>query len=108
MDDYVQAWQCIGCGRIEAPQPCIGVCRDRKVFMVGKATHDQALADSSRLRRALEVTRAKLARFALCTPRDGSHAQTFDALKTQIRELLVMLEREGVEAEARNLSRRTA
>ena len=22
---YVAAWQCIGCGKIEAPQTCIGV-----------------------------------------------------------------------------------
>ena len=28
------AWQCIGCGRIEGPQPCIGVCQDRKVSFV--------------------------------------------------------------------------
>ena len=28
------AWQGIGCGRIEGPQPCIGVCQDRKVSFV--------------------------------------------------------------------------
>lgn len=95
MVDYIQAWQCIGCGRIEAPQPCLGLCRDRKVFMVGKATHEQALADNARLRSALGMTRAKLARFALCTPRDGSHAQAFDSLQAQLRELLAMLARES-------------
>ena len=26
--DIVTVWQCIGCGRIEAPQPGIGVCQD--------------------------------------------------------------------------------
>ncbi|HYW76423.1 MAG TPA: hypothetical protein VFA48_07335 [Gammaproteobacteria bacterium] len=30
----VTAWKCIGCGRVEAPQPCIGVCSDRKVELV--------------------------------------------------------------------------
>jgi hypothetical protein len=35
MGDYIQAWQCIGCGRIEAPQTCVGVCRDRKILRVG-------------------------------------------------------------------------
>jgi len=29
--EVVEAWQCIGCGRVELPQPCIGVCQDRKV-----------------------------------------------------------------------------
>jgi uracil-DNA glycosylase len=28
---YVKAWQCVGCGKIEAPQTCIGICQDRKV-----------------------------------------------------------------------------
>ena len=44
MTDYLQAWQCIGCGKLEAPQTCIGVCRDKKVFLVGKDEHDAALA----------------------------------------------------------------
>lgn len=107
MVDYVQAWQCIGCGRIEAPQPCLGLCRDRKVFMVGKETHEQALADNARLRGILETTRAGLARFALCTPRDGNHAQTFEALQAQIRELLAMLDHEDVATEADNPSQAT-
>ena len=34
MNDYAKAWQCIGCGRIEAPQPCLGICEDRKVEFV--------------------------------------------------------------------------
>ena len=40
----VEAWRCIGCGRIEAPQPCIGVCEDRKVRLVDAADHEAALA----------------------------------------------------------------
>jgi hypothetical protein len=31
MSNRVKAWPCIGCGKIEAPQTCIGVCHDRKV-----------------------------------------------------------------------------
>ena len=34
MPDIVDAWQCIGCGKIEAPKPCIGICQDRKVQFV--------------------------------------------------------------------------
>ena len=40
----VEAWRCIGCGRIEAPRPCIGVCEDRKVRLVDAAHHEAALA----------------------------------------------------------------
>ena len=31
MSEHTKAWQCIGCGRIEAPQTCIGICEDCKV-----------------------------------------------------------------------------
>ena len=34
MAETIRGWQCIGCGRVEAPQNCIGVCRDRKVVLV--------------------------------------------------------------------------
>ena len=34
MAETIRGWQCIGCGRVEAPQNCIGVCRDRKVELV--------------------------------------------------------------------------
>lgn len=44
MSDRVKAWQCIGCGRIEAPQTCIGICQDRKVEFVYAAEHQEALA----------------------------------------------------------------
>jgi hypothetical protein len=27
--ERIKAWQCIGCGRIEGAQPCIGICEDR-------------------------------------------------------------------------------
>ena len=49
MGDYVQAWQCIGCGRIEAPQTCIGVCRDRRITLVGIDEHREALDEVQRL-----------------------------------------------------------
>jgi hypothetical protein len=39
--DYVKAWQCIGGGRIEAPQTCIGICQDRKVQFVYASEHEE-------------------------------------------------------------------
>jgi hypothetical protein len=26
MSERIKVWQCIGCGRIDSPQNCIGVC----------------------------------------------------------------------------------
>ncbi len=88
---YVQAWQCIGCGRIEAPQPCIGVCRDRKVLLVGKEDHEAALAEIQRLRTALTCASAMLRRFDLATPHMGQWENSYRALQLQVREVLAVL-----------------
>ena len=34
MIEYMKAWQCIGCGKLDGPQDCIGICQDRKVELV--------------------------------------------------------------------------
>jgi hypothetical protein len=65
MNAYVKAWQCIGCGKIEAPQTCIGVCQDRKVEFVYAFEHEEALAQLSVARRQAE---------ALGTPRAPARA----------------------------------
>jgi hypothetical protein len=84
----IEAWQCIGCGKIEAPQTCIGVCQDRKIVMVGIDDHQQALATAGALRNQLRQAQALLSRLALSTPRDGQWEQSYRALQQQARSLL--------------------
>ena len=91
MSGYIQAWQCVGCGRIEAPQTCIGVCRDRKVFLVGRDEHDAALAVIARLRARLDGASALLERFAHATPREGQWERSWLALQAQARDALALL-----------------
>ena len=86
--EYIPVWQCVGCGRIEAPQTCIGVCRDKKVFVIGKGEHQQALEQLAELRRQLAAARSQLQRFALCTPKQDQAGQAFAALQMQVRVLL--------------------
>jgi hypothetical protein len=50
MTDYVKAWQCIGCGKIEAPQTCIGVCQS--IFQVN---HENATAGGGHTQFALAL-----------------------------------------------------
>ena len=88
MGDYIKAWQCIGCGKIEAPQTCIGVCRDRKVLLVGMDVHQQALDEIQRLYGEQEQLRAVLAKLAHTTPRDGQWEASWRALQEQARRLL--------------------
>jgi len=92
MTDFIQAWQCIGCGKIEAPQPCIGVCRDRKVFMVGKDDHERVLAEREALRESLAKARAMLQRFGLAKPREDQWERSWRALQAELREALAVLD----------------
>jgi len=88
MTDTIEAWQCIGCGRVEAPQTCIGVCRDRKVQLVGLADFEQARAEAEALREQLADVHARLQRFALAKPNEGRWEAAWQALQAQLREVL--------------------
>ena len=95
-DEYegrVQVWRCIGCGRIEGPQQCIGVCQDRKVELVEMEVHARALAEVEDLRREVDGLLALVRRLATVTPREGTHEQTYLALQAQARTLLTGLSR---------------
>ncbi len=81
MAERRKVWECIGCGRIEGPQPCIGVCRDQKVEMVYASEHDAVL---DRV-RALE---AVLAQIAWTTPRPGEFEPSWRALQERARKAL--------------------
>ena len=92
MAEYIQAWQCIGCGKIEAPQPCIGVCRDRKVLFIGKDEHEAALAEIARLREQLQSAASHLRRFGLAAPRAGQWEAAYTALRDETRALIAQLD----------------
>ncbi len=92
MTDYIQAWQCMGCGKIEAPQTCIGVCRDRNILMVGKDEHESVVAQAARLRESLQSAIAMLNRVVHSTPRSGQWERCYRALQEQARETIARLE----------------
>ena len=64
MNDTRKAWQCIGCGRIEAPQPCIGICQDRKVEFVYAPEHRETVAQLALARRQVDVMETIVRRLA--------------------------------------------
>lgn len=88
MTDTIEAWQCIGCGRVEAPQTCIGVCRDRKVQLVGLADFEQVCSEADALRARLSDVRRELQRFALATPHAGRWDAAWESLQASVRTLL--------------------
>lgn len=88
MTDYVKAWQCIGCGKIEAPQTCIGICQDRKVEFVYAFEHEEALAQARAAQRRVEALAALVRRLAWTTPRAGAWERSFRAFQREARDAL--------------------
>ncbi len=83
--EIVKAWQCIGCGKIEAPQTCVGVCQDRRVEFVYAGQHAAIVAELQTRLEALE----KLARqIAYTTPRAGEWERSYRALGERARRIL--------------------
>jgi hypothetical protein len=86
--ERVSVWQCIGCGKIEGPQPCIGVCQDRKVDIVYASEHEEALAKE---RRKIDALSGIVHRLACTTPREGEWERGYKALQEQARRIVKSL-----------------
>ncbi len=86
--ERVTVWQCLGCGRIEGPQNCIGICEDRKVELVYADAHEEALARLDCLRREAEALKAVVERLAHTTPRAGEWERSYRVLQAQARAAL--------------------
>ena len=74
MVDSIKAWQCVGCGKLEADAQCIGICKDVAVHLVSKADYDR-----------LE---AFVCRVAQSTPRDGQWQRSYLAIRQEARQAL--------------------
>jgi hypothetical protein len=88
MNERITAWQCIGCGRIEAPQQCVGVCSDRRVELANAADLDAALAALEASRRQVDALAAVARQIAGTTPREGRCLETWRALQGRARAAL--------------------
>lgn len=93
MADYddipvLTAWQCIGCGRLEAPQPCVGVCQDRKVELVPVTVFADTLAAAEELRERVAALERVVRRLATVTPRAGQWQASYESLQHAARAAL--------------------
>jgi hypothetical protein len=91
MNEYVKAWQCIGCGKIEAPQTCVGICQDRKVEFVYASEHAQALGALAQAARRADAMARLLRRLANTTPRADGWERSYRALQAQARSTLAAI-----------------
>ena len=76
MTDYVKAWQCIGCGRIESQETCLGICEDRPQTFVYASDYEALLTIVRQL--------------ALASPRAGEWERSYRSLQAQARKALGM------------------
>ena len=86
--ETITAWQCIGCGRLESPQNCIGVCQDRKVEVVSARDCAEVLSALEDANERIGVLEAFLSRLARIARREGRCEETYRVLQTQARNLL--------------------
>ena len=86
--DSIPAWQCIGCGRIEAPQNCVGICQDRRVEFVYASEHAQALHDLAAATRERDALHRLVRRLAFTKPREGEWERSYRMLQQEARAVL--------------------
>lgn len=79
--EIIEGWRCIGCGKVQADRPCIGVCQDRRVELVDARDYAEALMRI----QDLEETLALIARV---TPRPEALEQSWTALQRRARAVL--------------------
>ncbi|HSH40497.1 MAG TPA: hypothetical protein VK973_00020 [Arenicellales bacterium] len=88
MTERIQAWRCIGCGRIDGPQPCIGICEDRPAELVDAGEYDRLAARAVQARQYAESLEGFLRRLAFTTPRSGEWERSYKTFQKQARRLL--------------------
>ncbi len=81
MVETIEGWRCIGCGKVDAPAPCIGICQDRRVELV--LAHDYA-----ELAWRVEQLEAALALIARVSPKPDQLDASWAALQQRARTLL--------------------
>ena len=79
--DVVTTWKCESCGRIEAPQPCIGVCIRPETPMVTASEHAEVLEEAAAARRELEWWAPPVRQLAWTTPRPGRGEDAAQAVR---------------------------
>src|SRR5438552_18481623 len=88
--DTIKAWRCIGCGRLEVPAECIGVCEDRKVELVGAWDYAEVAVALEEANERIAALESLLGKVAHITPREGAWKDSYLALKAQARKLLTL------------------
>lgn len=79
--EIIKAWRCIGCGRIESEENCLGICEDRRAEIVDAGAYRDVLARAEAAERLVR-------QLAHVTPSEGRWKDSWQALQARARALL--------------------
>jgi len=71
MVEIIEGWQCPGCGKIEVPASCMGMCADVRVALVSAENYAAAIQRAERAERECRELRSLLGELAGAVPVDG-------------------------------------
>ena len=81
MIETIDAWQCIGCGRVIAERPCIGICTDKRVELVQAADYAELAWRAEQMEEVLTL-------IATITPKPDRLDASWAALQQRARAVL--------------------
>jgi uncharacterized membrane protein len=88
VSEVFKVWQCIGCGRIDGPQPCVGICQDRKAELVYASEYEEQFWRAEKAEERVAVLEALVRRLAWTTPRAGDWERSYRELQRGARDAL--------------------
>jgi hypothetical protein len=86
--DAVTTWECTTCGRVEAPQECIGVCVRPELRMVAATEHGELVSRAEAVTRQLDRLAVPLRQLAWTTPGRERWRDTAQAVHAAARAAL--------------------
>jgi hypothetical protein len=86
--DVIEGWGCPRCGRVDAPQQCLGICIRRPGLVADIAEYREYAAQAERAAEADRVLSAFAHVVGGVHPRPGQEQRTVEGLRSRARELL--------------------
>lgn len=86
--ERMKAWQCIGCGKLDGPQNCIGVCQDRRVELVYATDYDKLQRQLDEAHAVIAALSAQMREIVNTTPRSEQWERSYRALQARANSAL--------------------
>lgn len=88
MPEVIKAFQCIGCGKIDGPQNCVGVCQDGRVELVYAAEYDALQEQLDAANAVIARLSAQMREIVNTTPRNAAWERSYRALQARAQRAL--------------------